>query len=77
MKSIQIIFKNKGVLVEKWIVGGGSKVVKKTRQFANTDNLNLSCREHEDVMNLEFTEEGIFCKTCGSKLKLVPEWVIK
>jgi len=74
MKSIQILFKQKGVLVEKWIVGGSSKVVNKTKEFANTDKLN--CEEHDDIMNTELVESEIFCKTCGVKLKLVPEWVV-
>ncbi len=73
MKSIQILFKTKGVIVEKWIVGGGSKIIEKTKGFSKT---NTNCETHDDVLNTDFTEEGIFCKTCGVKLRLVPAWII-
>ncbi len=72
-RPIQILFRTKGVLVEKWAISS-SKIVKKTRQFASTDSFN--CREHDDFNNANFTEEGIFCKDCGVKLKLVPAWVV-
>jgi len=72
-RPIQILFRTKGVLVEKWLVGS-SKIVKKTRQFASTDS--LACKEHDDFHNANFTETGIFCKDCGVKLKLVPAWVV-
>lgn len=76
MEPIQILFKKKGVLVEKWIIDGGTKVgsavLNRTKQF----NKNTSCRIHENILDTEFTDEGIFCKTCGIKLKLVPEWIV-
>lgn len=76
MKSVQILFKKSGVVVEKWIIGGGTKVgsavLQKTKQF--TENIN--CEVHENVLDIEFTNEGIFCKTCGVKLKLIPEWIV-
>jgi len=77
LKSIQILFKQKGVLVEKWIVGGssnlGSKVLTRTKEFTKN---KLICNEHEDLANIEAIDKGIFCKTCGLKLKIVPEWVV-
>ena len=73
-RPIQILFKTKGIVVEKWIIGGASTVLNKTRKFAN--NESLTCGEHDTLLDTEFTDEGIFCKTCGIKLKLVPEWVV-
>jgi len=72
MNSIQILFKTKGVIVEKWIVGS-SKIIEKTKGFSK---ISANCETHDDVLNTDFTEEGIFCKTCGVKLKLVPSWII-
>jgi len=76
-RPIKILFKTKGIVVEKWIIGGGTKigstVLKKTRKFAET---SVTCSEHENLLDTEFTDQGIFCKTCGVKLKLVPEWVV-
>ena len=77
-RPIQILFKTKGIIVEKWIIGGstkiGSSVLKKTRKFADT---GVTCSEHENLLDTEFTDEGIFCKICGVKLKLLPEWVVQ
>lgn len=70
---VQIVFKTKGVLVEKWIIGGSTKLLSKTRAFPKN---RQDCDEHENPMNLEFNEEGIFCKFCGIKLRIVPEWVV-
>lgn len=73
MKSIQILFKSKGVLIEKWIVGGGTKVIEKTKSFSKSSPAN--CEIHDDILNTDITDDGIFCKTCGVKLKLIPAWV--
>ncbi len=75
-KSIQILFKNSGVVVEKWIVGGsrvGTSVLNKTKNYSK---IEANCQVHEDLMDTEFTDKGIFCKSCGVKLKLVPEWIV-
>lgn len=74
MKSIQIVFKNKGVMVEKWIVDGSTSLAKRTAQAVRSDK--ITCETHDDMLDTEFTSEGIFCKTCGIKLRLVPEWVV-
>ncbi len=75
MKSVQILFKKSGVVVEKWIIGGGTKVgsavLQKTKQPEN-----INCEVHENMLDIEFTSEGIFCKICGVKLKLIPEWIV-
>lgn len=61
-------------MVEKWIVDGSTSLAKRTAQAVRTDK--ITCEAHDDLLNTEFTSEGIFCKTCGIKLRLVPEWVI-
>ncbi|GEM_PF-6198835 len=75
MKPILIYFKKSGVVVEKWIIGGGTKVgfavLQKTKQPEN-----INCEAHENMLDIEFTNEGIFCKTCGVKLKLIPQWIV-
>ena len=76
MKSIQILFKSKGVLVEKWILEGGSKVsskvIEKTKGFSK---VTTNCETHDDILNTNINDDGIFCKTCGVKLKLIPAWI--
>lgn len=61
-------------MVEKWIVDGTSRVGSSVINKITTDKLN--CEVHENLLDTEFTDQGIFCKTCGVKLQLVPEWIV-
>lgn len=56
--------------------------VKFTNEFLNKPIQNplkidkTQCKDHENLEHIEFRDNEIFCKTCKSKLKLVPAWII-
>ena len=39
-------------------------------------NDKIQCKDHDDLQHIEFKDGEIVCKTCGTKLKLVPSWLV-
>lgn len=39
-------------------------------------NNKIQCKDHNSLEHIEFKNDEIYCKTCGTKLRLVPSWLI-
>jgi len=36
----------------------------------------IQCKDHTNLEHIEFRNEEIYCKTCGTKLRLIPSWLV-
>jgi len=36
----------------------------------------IQCKDHINLEHIEFRNNEIFCKTCGTKLRLIPSWLM-
>lgn len=39
-------------------------------------NDKIQCKDHINLEHIEFRNNEIYCKTCNSRLKLLPAWLI-
>lgn len=53
-----------------------NKPVTKTTISQALKNNKIQCKDHSNLEHIEFRNEQIYCKTCETKLKLVPSWLI-
>lgn len=84
-QSVQVIeeLNKKGFSLDTLIVGGKSaikfiipdipKIIEKTKEIAKVNK--IQCESHK-IQDIFVDDNGIFCKNCGQKLVLIPEWVV-